>query len=126
MATSFGTYAMYPTTFDPDVDPKTPWDTIVYVCGLAHAKRKALPHVCKTHRYEHEENCPSCDRHKSALVENMRCGATWRGGDTCYYCQPAHVMELIQPTEAYLAYHEFPKDKIPQSVRMAWKRLRDN
>lgn len=124
MATSYGTYSRYPNTFDPVNDPKAPEDHIVFVCGENGARRRSKPFRCKTHGEVHEDDCRACDLHKIALRDNFRgCGAVWRGGDTCYYCQQPHVMEVILPTEAYLRYNGFPEKGIPPSVREARKRL---
>lgn len=122
MATGHAAYATV-DTFDPVNDPRTPWDGIVYVCGLESAKRKASHLLCPDHGPEHVDECSPCERHASAVRSNLRCGARWIGGTTCYYCHRRNpwVMETILPTRAYLEYNDFDMSLVPDSVRKAWE-----
>lgn len=123
MATSFGAYARCLETYDPVNDPRAPWDRFVYVCGLRAARTKAARLLCPDHGHEHAKDCDSCDRHATAVRAELRCGARWIGGDTCYYCQPSHVMEVILPTKAYLEYNDFDMRRVPNAVWDAWRTL---
>ncbi len=125
MATSFGAYSRFPDEFDPVNHPRTPWDRTVFVCGLRTARAKASHLSCPDHKGDHATDCDRCERHASAVRSNLRCGARWTGGDTCYYCNPSHVMEAILPTKAYLEYNEFDMTRVPRSVREAWKALEE-